>query len=152
MKVQLSLISLLVLGAACGGADEAASNDTSVLASSEAELMSQLAPASCQCTTYVNNRFNLGGGYPNAQDWGPYLTSRGYVHVYSPQVGDVVVYTAARMNNCCGHVGVIHGVSSAQLTVRGANQTGSPFTEHNCTNVTQINFNRRSDGESYYRR
>ena len=148
----LGAVGLLALGAACGGVEESSSRDTSGLAQGDTGNVEQAA-AWCECTNYVNNRFNLGGGFPNAQDWGPYLTGRGYYQVSSPAVGDIVVYTAARMGNCCGHVGVIAGVGSTSLTVRGANQIWSTFTEYNCTNVSQGNFNRRTDGtERYYRR
>lgn len=107
----------------------------------------------CWCTEYVANRFSLTRDYPNAQDWGPYLTRNGYYQVTSPQSGDIVVYSGSRFPTV-GHVGVIVAVGSSNLTVRGANQlsTWTTVTEAGCTNVSQGLYVRSSSGETYYRR
>ena len=107
----------------------------------------------CWCTDYVANRFNLPRNYPDAKDWGPYLTLNGYRQVTSPQIGDIVVYSGTRFPTA-GHVGVIVAVGTSNLTVRGANQLSSwtTVTEVGCTNVSQGLYVRSSSGEAYYRR
>lgn len=100
----------------------------------------------CQCVTYVKNRYGLSGsigGSGCAADMGPYLANRGFVQVPGPRAGAVAVFSRGfngQMNSSCGHVGVIQTVTdlgtSWQVTLRGANQGGSTFTEYNCTNVS----------------
>lgn len=109
----------------------------------------------CQCTTYVYNRFSLTNpAYPNATDWGPYLTGMGYVKYSTPQVGDIIVLSAGHVgaDPTAGHVGVIASITSTTFGIRGANQGGTLATEYNCNNVSTVNFTRQSTGEGYYRK
>jgi surface antigen len=155
MQRKMSLMGLMgvLTLVGCGAGEESMLAEQLVQSSEETGAVEQ-ANTWCQCTNYVNNRFALGGGFPNAQDWGPYLSARGYRQVSTPQVGDIVIYTAARMGNTAGHVAVIAGVSSTSITNRGANQlsTWATTTEFGCTNVSQGAYTRRTTGETYWRK
>lgn len=108
----------------------------------------------CQCTTYVYNRFALSNpAYPNATDWGNYLTGMGYVKYTTPQAGDIIVMKAGHTgaDATAGHIGVVTSFTTSTIGVRGANQGGSA-SEYNCNNVNTINFTRQSAYESYYRK
>ena len=124
-----------------------------------------LAAQSCQCVTYIKNRYGLTGsigGSGCAKDMGPYLAARGFRKVSNPQVGAVVIFQpsfGSGINQSCGHVAVIVKVQSVDnnskwsITVRGANQGGSTFTQYNCTNVSDVSFKsypKTSTSVSYY--
>lgn len=108
----------------------------------------------CWCTDYAVAYTGLASPGLNAEFWGGYLVSKGYSLKTSPQAGDMVVYSATRMQNGAGHIGVIKSlVGTTGLIVRGANQTSSTtFTSLGCTNVSDVQFVRRTSGEAYYRR
>lgn len=113
------------------------------------------AASFCQCTTYVYNRFSLSNpAYPNAKDWGPYLTGMGYVKYTTPQVGDIIVMQPAHSgaDPTYGHVGVIASITSSSFGIRGANQGGTLVTEYSCNNVSTVTFTRQSSYEAYYRK
>lgn len=109
------------------------------------------AAYSCQCVEYIKNKYGLSGsvgGNGGAKNMGPYLTARGFTQVYSPVVGAVVVFqpkfSSTGVDQTYGHVGVISAVSDLgsywQITVTGANQSGTKYTDANCSNVTNIRF------------
>jgi hypothetical protein len=129
-----STVSLFLLGAlAIGGTLTA----TSFLSPKPA-----LAVEACQCVKYIANRYGIS--IPaNAKDVGPVLARNGFRQVSGPQVGAVVVMqpTFPGANTTYGHVGVVQSVQSGgKISVRGANQIGTKFTEYNCNNVTVIGF------------
>jgi|GEM_PF-4625739 len=104
------------------------------------------AASYCQCVDYVKNRYQLSGsigGSGGAKDMGPYLRDRGFVQLSTPFVGAVVILKPAfgrGVNATYGHVAVITAVQDLgtdwRITIRGANQSGSVWTEYNCTNVS----------------
>lgn len=111
------------------------------------------AATSCQCTTYVYNRFGLAGGYPDAKDWNNgYLQNNGYFST-NPKVGTIVVMepTFPGADTTYGHVGVLESIDSyGRITLRGANQTvGTALTtEHSCNNVRSTAFGTSVNGRS----
>ena len=106
-----------------------------------------------QCTGYVAQVEGFPNNYPNAYQWGvsyvpggvpqlPYLQQEGFTQASQPTPGAVIVFqpTAGHgvdMTN--GHVGVVHAVQPIlsstgavtgwYVTVRGANQGGTTFTD-----------------------
>ncbi len=112
----------------------------------------------CQCTQYVYAKKWLSGSYGHAYTWDDangVLRRNGYYQVSSPVAGDVVVYDSSRFSPY-GHVGIVESTPPAGATylkVRGANQTSTGwFSDANCTNVNVITFNKRTYGETYWRR
>ncbi len=112
----------------------------------------------CQCTQYVYAKKGLTGSYGDAYTWDDsngVLIRNGYRQVSSPVAGDVVVYDTSRFSPY-GHVGVVDTTPAAGATtmkVRGANQTSTGwFTESGCTNVNIVTFNKRTYGETYWRK
>jgi hypothetical protein len=103
----------------------------------------------CQCVDYVRNRFDLnpsaGPYFVGAADMGPYLENQGFMPVYEPVEGAVIVFPrwfGSGIDATYGHVGVVTAVQSFgdtwSLTVRGARQTVPEWTEHGCTNVSDM--------------
>lgn len=97
----------------------------------------------CWCTNYLGNRFGLTG-YPDAGRWdNGYLKSKGWSNSSEPKQGYIAVFEAnAYGMGTYGHVAGIDKRESLdskkwKLTLRGANQPGSTFTEYNCTDVTK---------------
>jgi surface antigen len=111
----------------------------------------------CQCVEYAKNRFGLSGSAGRAKDMGSFLKARGFRQISNPQVGAVVIFQPSfgkGIDQGAGHVGVITQVSSVdrdrqwQVTVRGANQGGSLFTEYSCNNVSNVRFKSYPKGSS----
>lgn len=116
------------------------------------------AASYCQCTDFVASIWGLTG-YPDAKYWDTYLPGN-YSWLFAQdgilQAGDIVVFQPGCYGgdgNCggnhwmsvgsAGHVGVLDDVtwldgSHVTLTLRGANQPGTWFTENNCYDVTII--------------
>ena len=110
------------------------------------------ATPSCQCTTYVANKFGLQRNFPNAADWNDgYLQRNGFVRV-NPQAGAIAVMERnfPGSNTTFGHVGVVETLNNGRMGLRGANQwSGSNiFTENNCNNVRVTNFGTNVNGDS----
>ncbi len=106
----------------------------------------------CQCTTYVANKFNLPGNYPDAKDWNDgYLQRNGFVQV-GPEVGAVAVMeqTFPGADPTYGHVGIVETLNNGRMTMRGANQSvGTNYvTENNCNNVRLTGFGANVNGDS----
>jgi CHAP domain len=106
----------------------------------------------CQCTTYVANKFNLPGNYPDAKDWNDgYLQRNGFVQV-GPEVGAVAVMeqTFSGADPTYGHVGIVETLNNGFMTMRGANQSvGTNYvTENNCNNVRLTAFGANVNGNS----
>jgi hypothetical protein len=117
-----------------------------------------------QCTGYVAQVEGFPNNYPNAYQWGvsyvragvsqvPYLQQEGFTQALQPTPGAVIVFqpTAGHgVDTTNGHVGVVHAVQPIQsstgaitgwnVTVRGANQGGTTFTDGGCPNVSDIVF------------
>lgn len=98
----------------------------------------------CQCTQYVRNRFNLSAIQGDAEDWNNngYLSSNGY-HLTTPRAGVIVVMEDdfPGADTVYGHVGVLETInSSGKINLRGANQTGTTFSEAGCSNVSVVSF------------
>lgn len=104
------------------------------------------AATPCECVQYIKNRYQLSGsigGSGGAKDMGAYLRDRGFVQLYSPFVGAVVILKPAfghGVNATYGHVAVITAVQDLgadwRITIKGANQGGTISTEYECTNVS----------------
>lgn len=112
------------------------------------------AASFCQCVGYVKNRFGITAAVGHAKDMIHSLPRHGFTRVNSPQPGAVVIMqtTFNDANRTFGHVGIVESTSvrngNTFLTVRGANQSGTRFTEFNCSNVTVIGFKTPVNGRS----
>jgi hypothetical protein len=115
----------------------------------------------CECVRYIVNRYGLKGS-AHAKDMGSVLVKNGFRKVQDPKVGAVVIFQPAfgpGINQKSGHIGVIDKVQSVNnnkswsITVRGANQGGSLFTDFNCNNVSRVAYKTYTKGigsVSYY--
>jgi hypothetical protein len=105
----------------------------------------------CQCVDYVVNRFSLdlrvGPPFVGAADMGPFLENQGFTRVFEPLPGSIVVFPrsfGSGIDTTYGHVGVVTHAQAMQggqawaLTVRGARQTWPEWTEHGCSNVSDM--------------
>lgn len=110
----------------------------------------------CQCVQYIKNRYGLKNT-ANAKDMGPILVKSGFRQISEPKVGAVVIFQPAfgsGIDQKYGHIGVIDKVQSVNnnkswaITVRGANQGGSLFTEYNCNNVSSVGYKSYAKGTS----
>jgi hypothetical protein len=99
----------------------------------------------CECVEYVKTVFGLHGAAGNAKDMGPFLAAHGFRRSTTPVPGAVVIiqpgYYTRGAGAIYGHVAVITAVSHTRagswlLTVRGAQQTGTPFTAAGCNDVS----------------
>lgn len=104
---------------------------------------SQQAAAWCWCTRYVANRFGLSG-YPDATRWDDgYLGRKGWERSSDPKSGYIMVIEGYSFGTPSqGHVGEIDRRESLdskrwKITLKGANQPGSTWTEAGCTNVSR---------------
>lgn len=102
-----------------------------------------LAATSCQCVVYIKNKYGLSGSAGAAKDMGVFLKNRGFWKLTVPRPGEIIIMKPAfehGVSSTYGHVAIIHAVvdmgTSWKITVRGANQSGSKWTESNCTNVS----------------
>jgi hypothetical protein len=103
----------------------------------------------CECVHYVLNRFGLsmaGGPYfIGAADMGPFLESRGFARVAEPAAGTIIVFPrsfGSGINTTYGHVGVVTEVHASggawHMVVRGARQSWPEWSEHGCSNVSDM--------------
>ena len=107
---------------------------------------SPCAAGYCQCVDYIKNRYGLKCS-ANAKSMGSCLTSSGFKKLSTPVAGAVIIFQpnyGGGINTTYGHIGVVTKVvydskaKSYTLTVRGANQGGSTWTEYNCSNVSEL--------------
>lgn len=78
------------------------------------------ATPSCQCTTYVANKFGLQRNFPNAGDWNDgYLQRNNFVRVTS-QPGAIAVMERnfPGSNTTFGHVGVVESINNRRMALR----------------------------------
>jgi hypothetical protein len=100
----------------------------------------------CQCVEYVKRRFGITVAVGHAKDMIYSLPNLGFRKVSSPQNGAVVIMQPSfpGADRTYGHVGIVESIqttgSQVRIRVRGANQSGTQFTELNCRNVSVINF------------
>lgn len=103
----------------------------------------------CWCTDYVYQTLRLTGGYPNARDWGSYLTRQGFRQLgttETPRAGDVVVFPNAN------HVAILISKSSAGIKVKqGGSVTTNWYAENYCYNKREETWS-ISNIVAYYRR
>lgn len=148
-------------------ATQAAPPDSSAItqvepATGEVESFALAGAQWCQCVKYIQNRYNLRGS-DHAKNMGSVLINNGFRKVSDPRVGAVVIFQPGFFSSgdaaVYGHIGVITGFQSVNsnrswsLTVRGANEIWTTFTEYNCTNVSQggyKSFPKGSSLVSYY--
>ncbi|MEQ9553789.1 MAG: ricin-type beta-trefoil lectin domain protein [Coleofasciculus sp. G3-WIS-01] len=106
----------------------------------------------CWCTDYVAKRFGLTWNFPHAKDWNNgYLQNNGFRQV-GVQPGAIVVMEKEfrGADRTYGHVGVVERVNSdGTISVRGANQSRSGFSDSGCNNVTVIKFSTPVNGNRY---
>lgn len=138
-----------------------------VLAASVGSVSPQLAAAApaagpCWCVVYVQNYIgHINTGL--AKDAGPPLRAMGYRESTSPMgINDIVVLQpgwAVEPNNGAGHIAFLASYrisgGTVYVTLRGANQPGGTWTDHNCTNVSLWSFSYSSSsnwGIKYYRK
>jgi hypothetical protein len=123
---------------------------------------SQIAKASdatyCQCVTYVQNYIGHINTY-YAKDAGPALKAMGYRESGSPMgINDIVVLQPgfAGADGTAGHIAFLasYSISGGTVSVilRGTNQPGGWWTDHNCYNVSRWSFSYTNNwGIRYYR-
>jgi surface antigen len=129
-------------------------------------LFSAVVPAKaagwCSCVSYVKNHFGIPESVGNAYQMGTWLSTHGFVRIYTPEVGAIAVMQPGfpGADKTYGHVGIINGVadwgSQWKITLKGANQLlgGGLFTEFDCTNVRNTAwsaYGKTSSGIAYYR-
>ena len=111
----------------------------------------------CQCVKYISNRVDGSGPTGNANVMDSWLYSKGYYPVsFSasnlPRNKDIVQFKNGvhGTNSKYGHVGMIATAqkvgSSIKVTVVGANQGGSIWTEYGCNNVSMLNISSLNTG------
>ena len=107
-----------------------------------ADKASATAPK-CSCVNYVKNKYNFRDPVGYAKNMGPYLKDRGFWKLTTPRPGEIIIMKPAfghGVDSVAGHVGIIQSVidqgSTWKITVRGASQAGSKWTESNCNNVS----------------
>jgi len=132
---------------------------TAALGLSIALPASAEAASFCQCVTYVQNYI----GHINtlyAKNAGPPLKAMGYRESGSPMgINDIVVLQPgfAGANATAGHIAFLASYTKSGNTfsviLRGANQPGGWWTDHNCSNASRWSFSyANNSGIRYYRR
>ncbi|MEV0384998.1 CHAP domain-containing protein [Nonomuraea sp. NPDC050643] len=119
--------------------------------------VSVAAAQTCQCVTFVKRYYGLTGGMANATDMGPVLKRNGFRYVghgIAPRKGDVAVWKS-NYYRPHGHIAIVNSAKWDSpgwvVKFRGANQSGSLFTQKNCKNVS-IRGNMGYTAAYYYRR
>ena len=109
------------------------------------KIVQAAAASTCQCTAYIQHRFGITGGGPYAKDYGPFLKTKGFKQLSSPEVGAVAVMQPSfgwGVSTVAGHVSVITAVANLgkywQITTIGANQSSAHMTQDGCTNVGYV--------------
>jgi hypothetical protein len=118
------------------------------------------AAVTCSCVDYVKNYFGITENVGHAYQMGTWLLNHGFVQIPNPEIGAVAVMQSSFISPPYGHVGIITGYSSVnnntqwRITLRGANQTGTAFTDLNCSNVfhtTYKAYNKTDSRIKYYK-
>lgn len=151
IKLFALLLSVGVLFAACSK-QETANVKPQVEKKLDSELDNSNAERSfCQCVEYVKNRYYIVGGvgyYGGAKDYGPILTNSNndFEEEYYPENKDIIVIQpefGKGIDRTYGHIALVGRVrynsdDSMDITIYGANQGGSQFYEHGCSNVSSM--------------
>lgn len=148
VSLHLSASTLVAVQSTTGSDEEPSDNAVDEPASRAGDgaifrAMSQPAAAWCWCTKFVANSFDLKG-YPDATRWDDgYLSKKGWKRSGDPKPGYIMVIEGKSFGTPSqGHVGKVDGRESLdskrwKITLKGANQPGSTWTEAGCTNVSR---------------